>query len=263
MEYSCYLCGQPILPHQLKTGDHVVPVVFLGKKQPKTPGFDYAGRIPTHQACNNHFSDETFFRQAMHLVELFQTSQVHGALQNSQHPDVKILPVTTDQVPLFTNRDFKRFNFIDTRDIEIETLSNPIFYADKTKTNLLKVAIQAAMTVKAKSASALLVKRQLKHVPAFWRIFATPFDAVGSPNLSKFFNSGKPFGPHTRASMLQAGRDEWLIAYQHRRLLTFLFFVFHEAEVDPRRVLDTADCEIHKYSANSLNDLAGHQWHLV
>lgn len=105
MEDLCYLCGKAIEPGQPVTGDHVVPVVFLERKQPKTPGFDYTGRMRTHQACNNHFSDETFFKQAIHLLELAQARQMHGALRSREHPGITILPVTPDQVPRFTGRE--------------------------------------------------------------------------------------------------------------------------------------------------------------
>lgn len=263
MEHLCYLCGEPITTGQLVTGDHVVPVVFLGKKQPKLPGFDYAGRIPTHQACNNQFSDEAFFRQSIHLVELVQSRQMHGVLQSSEYAGIEIVPLTPDQAPTFTNREFRRFSFIDAREIDTETLKNPAFYEDKKKVNLLRIAVQAAISVKAKSAAALLVKRKLRRVPSFWRIYASPFELEGSPDLCKYFGLEKPFGPTTRASLRQVRPDEWLVVYQHRSLLTFLLFAFHDAELEPRQVLDTPGCEIHAYSGSTLNSLIGHQWHMV
>lgn len=258
----CYLCGQPIGPGQLATGDHVVPVVFLGKKQPKTPGFDYAGRIPTHQTCNNNFSDETFFRQAIHLLELVQLRHVPEVHQSSQCANIKIPPLKTDQVFTLANRDFRRFSFIDTREIDVKALINPTFYENREKINLLKIAIQAAIGVKAKSAAALLVKRKIKRVPSFWRIYASPFELEGSPDLSKYFGSDKPFGPCTQASLRQVRPDEWLVVYRHRSLLTFLLFVFHHAEVEPRQVLNRPECEIHTYYGSTLNSLVGHHWHV-
>lgn len=263
MENLCYLCGKAMDPGQPVTGDHVVPVVFLGKKQPKRPGFDYAGRMPTHQECNNHFSDETYFKQAVHLLELAQSRQMHDPLQISGHASITVLPVTPDQVPRFAGREFRRFGFIDTRAVELQSLKDPAFYADKTRVNLLKTAVQAAIAVKAKSAAALLVKRALREIPTFWRIYASPFEVEGSPDLSRYFGSIKPFGPNTRASMRQLRSDEWLVVYQHKSFLTFLLFVFHDAEVDPRQVLKAPGCEIHAFSGRALKDLAGYQWCVV
>ena len=263
MEHLCYLCGKAIEPGQPVTGDHVVPVVFLGRKQPKTAGFDYAGRMRTHQTCNNHFSDETFFKQAIHLLELAQAQQMHGALQSREHPGITILPVTPDQVPRFTGREFKRFGFIDTRHVAPEALKDPAFYEGKKKVNLLRTAAQAAMAVKAKSSAALLVKRVIRGVPTQWRIYATPFEIGGKPDLAEHFGSTKPFGPHTRASIREVRPDEWLVVYQHRTLLTFLLFSLHEGDVDPRRTLSHPGCEIYAFSGTALNKLAEHEWNVV
>jgi hypothetical protein len=188
---------------------------------------------------------------------------MHGALQSAQHADITSLPVTPDQVPRFTGREFKRFGFIDTRRVEPEVLKDPAFYVGKKKVSLLRLAAQAAIAVKAKSAAALLVKRAIKRIPSAWRIYATPFKVEGSPDLSEHFGSTKPFGPQTRASIREVQADEWLVVYQHRSFLTFLLFVLHSKEVDPRQILSHPDCEIYAFSGGALNDLAEHRWHVV
>jgi hypothetical protein len=122
---DCYLCGHAITAGQVKTADHVVPTLLIDRAQPKAHGFDYAGKLPTHSVCNNHFSDETFFKQALHLVLLVEAGKTHTPLQIENHPGIVILPVTPDQVPNFGAREFQRFNFIDTRTMDVEDLKNP------------------------------------------------------------------------------------------------------------------------------------------
>lgn len=250
-------------PDQAVTGDHVVPTVLLGRKQPKMPGYDYAGRIRTHQTCNNHFSDETFFRQALHLALLFQHGNTHDPLQNVRHPGITILPVTPDQVPAFVDRDFRRFKFIDTRYTDIAQLKDPEFYADKLKTNPLKEAIYAAMSVMAKSAAALLVTRELHRVPRNWRIFASPHEVIDLVDTVPIFNGTRPFGQHTRASVHKFNPNEWGVAYQHKSLLMLFLFAFHDAEVDIRKAFNIPDSEIHGFFGNSLNDLLTLQWQVI
>jgi len=263
MEDICYLCGTAIEPGHRITGDHVVPVVFLGKKQPKRVGFDYAGRLRTHQACNNNFSDESFLNQAVHLLELGRTQQMHSALQSREHPEITILPVTPDQVPRFTGREFKRFDLTDTRHVDLEALKNPAFYEGKKKVNLFRIAAQATIAVKAKSSAALLVKREIKRVPSHWRIFATPFEIGDKVDLAAHFGSTKPFGPYTRATMREVASGEWVVVYQHRNFLTFLLFILHERDVDPRKTLSHPDCEIYAFFGTSINELAGYDWRAV
>jgi hypothetical protein len=263
VEDICYLCGTAIEPGQRITGDHVVPVVFLGKKQPKRVGFDYAGRLRTHQACNNNFSDESFLNQAVHLLELVRTQQMHNALQSREHPQITILPVTPDQVPRFTGREFKRFAFTDARQVDPEALKDPAFYEGKKKVNLLRIAAQATMAVKAKSSAALLVKRVIKRVPTHWRIYATPFEIGDEADLSAHFGSTKPFGPCTRATMREVASGEWLVVYQHRNFLTFLLFILHERDIDPRETLSHPNCEIYAFFGTSINELGGYDWPAV
>lgn len=260
---DCYLCGHPIEPDQARTGDHVVPTVLLGRKQPKVPGYDYAGRIPTHRTCNNHFSDETFFRQALHLILLILHGNTHGSLQNAQHPGITILPVTPDQVPAFVERDFRRFKFIDTRNTEIDQLKNPEFYADKLKTNLFKESMYAAMSVMAKSAAALLVMRKLHRVPRNWKIFASPHEAIDSWDTASVFNGTRPFDQHTRAAVHKSNQDEWFVAYQHKSLLMLFLFAFHDSDVDLRKTFAIPGSEIHGFFGDSLNDLLTLQWQLI
>lgn len=257
---SCYLCGKPITPDESSSRDHVVPTVLLGKQPPKVRGYDYAGWLLTHSHCNNHFSDETFFNSALYLVQYSRSGNTQDTYQNVNLPNVTVLPFTATQIPKFIDRDFKRFKFIDTRKIAIEELKNPEFYADKSKCNLLQMAMYAAMTVMAKSSAALLVKRELKKVPQCWRIFATPFDVSDGSNLSSIFGETTPFGPNTKAVLEEICPDEWLVSYQHQNLLILFLFVFHHSDVNLHKVFNFPESEIHKYSGSSLNELLTNQW---
>lgn len=257
---DCYLCGKPIESTQAATSDHVVPTALLGKRQPKVQGCDYAGRIRTHQTCNNHFSDENFFRQALHLAQLILNGRTHAALQHTTNRNITILPVTPNQISAFVERDYKHFNFIDVRSVSIEKLRTHDFYADKRKTNLLKEAMNTAMTVMAKSAAALLVKRKLQFVPRSWKIFASPFHALAFPDFVKRYGAIKPFDQYTWAAIQDINEDEWLVAYQHKELLILFLFVFHNSSVDLKKIFTVPGNEIHKYTGHSLNELLTNKW---
>ena len=55
MNKICYLCNEPILPDQKISGDHVYPKGIMKREQPKVKGFDYAGKVDSHENCNNEF----------------------------------------------------------------------------------------------------------------------------------------------------------------------------------------------------------------
>ena len=257
---SCYLCGQAITAEQAQTADHVVPTLLIDRAQPKAPGFEYAGKLPTHSDCNNHFKDENFFKQALHLVMLVEAGKTHNALQSVEHPGIVILPVTPEQVPKFGTREFRRFNFIDTRAMDVEDLKKPAFYADKTKTNLQKNALHASMTVLAKSAAALLVKRNFVEIPTRWRIFASPHELEDPDHLFRELAEVKPFDTHTRAALDEINRGDWRVIYQYKTLLVMFLFAFHDSFVDLGSVFVLPDSQVHEFSSTSLNDLLTVQW---
>ena len=260
---SCYLCGKKFFPDDQVTGDHVVPQALLERlTQPKVRGLDYAGRIRTHRTCNNHFSDETFFRKALHLVELCLAGTMHNPLQSTKDPSVSILPVTDDQVPNFGKNDLERFNFIDTREIPYETFTDPRFFEDKPKTNLLKTSMHAAMTVMAKSSAALLVKRFLRSVPDHWLIFASAYDARDI-DLDNLFEGIKSFDRINRARIQRVHPDEWSILFQHRSILISFSFVFHQRDPMFNPGLFHPDSEIHRYAGADLSSLLRDQWHVA
>ena len=69
----CYLCGKQILPTQEKSDDHVFQKQFIQRPQPKTKGYKYAGKLPTHLQCNESFGEagknsESLCKKAMGLI---------------------------------------------------------------------------------------------------------------------------------------------------------------------------------------------------
>lgn len=260
---SCYLCDQPIEAGQQATGDHVVPIALIGKRQPKVLGFEYGGRIPTHRTCNNHFSDEVFFRHALHLVSIVRSGQLKTPLQSVAHEEISFITITTDQVPLFGERDIRRFDFIDTRNVPYERLNDPEFYRDKKKVNVLRVAMYASLTVLAKSAAALLVRKHLPAVPYKWRIFASVFDADDHSAFDPLFQGVRPFTKTTRAAIKQIGADEWIVLYNHHSLPSFFLFAFHDRETSLFPHLPNADAEVHAFQGSTLNDLLVYQWEAI
>ena len=260
---SCYLCGKEFLSDDVITDDHVVPEALLEKRaQPKVRGTDYAGFIKTHRTCNNHFSDETFVRKAMQIIELDLSGAMHNALQNVTDTSISILPVTEDQIPNFGKNDFSRFKIIDTRAIPYEEFTNPKFLEGKPKTNIRKESMHALMTVLAKSSAALLVKRFLRVVPSHWLILASMY-YVREINLDDLFRGIKPFDKFNRARIERQRDGEWSVLFQHRSVLVSFNFVLHQLEPTFDPGLFDPDSEIHRYSGADLNSMLQNQWRVA
>ena len=172
----CYLCGNQILAGEERTEDHVVPSTLIEREQPKAKGFDYVGKLPSHQPCNNHFGDEGYVAKALTLLRVLHSPQMNSPLQHAVHPDISILPLDASLLAEFTPRDLRFFKILDVTQIDSAELSNPAFYVGKQKANPIREALPVVLSVLAKSAAALLVKRYLSDVPIVWRIYAQAYN---------------------------------------------------------------------------------------
>ncbi len=104
MTEICNLCGKPIVADA--TNDHVVPKQLLTRAQPKARGFDYAGVLPAHAACNNEFGPERVGQQALTLIRVLHDEECFTELPNQNDPNNPILGIVGDCLHGFTKRDF-------------------------------------------------------------------------------------------------------------------------------------------------------------
>ncbi len=157
----CYLCGLPVSGQ--KSDDHVVPKQLIKRSQPKVKGFDYAGKLPSHDSCNTRFRPEISCQKALRLISVLQDDNYFTIRTHQDNPDIKILAIDSDCLSAFSQQDLQFFKFIDVCNKELSKWSNPSFFTGKPKTNPLEHALFVSLSVLAKSASALLVSRELKY----------------------------------------------------------------------------------------------------
>lgn len=167
----CYLCGQPV-DASVSTGDHVIPGTLLGKQAPKSKGFDYGGKLRTHAECNNRFGDETYVRKALQLWGALHDSSAALLRPAPGNPNARVLALNEERLPGFRPRDFRFFGIHDARNDSVASFYDPEFYADKPQADLRRTMRCTALSVLAKSAAALLVRRYLDDVPS--RMLSVP-----------------------------------------------------------------------------------------
>lgn len=260
MATTCYLCGQPILG-KIESGDHVVPSALITRSQPKVKGFDYAGKLPTHEECNNRFGPETYVLKALDLLELLASSDGHHKFQHRHYPNIQIHALDASKLPNFTQRDRSFFKLIDVRSVDHPDWSNPAFFTDKPRTNAKRDALYVALSVLAKSAAALLIKRKLHAVPPSWKIYAVPYSgAIEALDFDDVLGATEPFDAEVKVWLRPLDSPDWLVLYRANSVLVYLVFVFstHNALSRLRELLSDAD--IFEFTGNSVNELLTRGW---
>ncbi len=263
MTEICYLCGKPI-PTGEVSYDHAVPKQFIKRSQPKVKGFDYAGVLPSHGACNNEFGSELYSQKALILIKALYDEDCFLKRQHRDNPAISIMALNSDCLPGFNKRDFEFFKFIDVRNENYGDWSNPTFFSDKKKTNPIKDALYTALSVLAKSAAALLVSRHLDDVPSFWRIVAVPYVGGGKVDIDKLLGDTKPFDAGVKAWIRQMENNDWFVVYKAEDVLVYFLFWFSgdKAVVDSvSKIFDDADRFL--FEGNQLNQLVKYEWQKV
>lgn len=260
MTTLCYLCGKKI--EEQTSDDHVVPVTFIDRAQPKARGFDYAGKLPTHPECNNRFGPETYVSKAIDFLIFLESEDSHVAFRHLGRPDVEVQVIDASKLPGFTQRDIDFFRMIDVREIDRSDWSNPDFFQDKPRTNLKRELIHVALSVLAKSAAALVVKRGLKLVPTEWRIYAIPhIGASEETNFDEIMGPALPFatGIHAWMKTIDEGPD-WMVVYRAKSVLIYFIFVFraHDVAAYLKRVFSGA--QVFEFTGEALNELLHRGW---
>ncbi|GAG47616.1 unnamed protein product, partial [marine sediment metagenome] len=186
-----YLCGEEI--EGLASKDHVFPKQFIKRKQPKVKGFAYAGVLPTHEECNNKFGAERMCQKSLQLIDALYNPEFL-ILQHKNNPEIEIMAFDSDCLLGFTKSDREFFKIIDARNTSIKELSDTEFYKDKTKTDPRKQALNIALSVLAKSAAAVLVRRYDISPNTSWRILCIPYHGASPElNFDDLLGNTKPF----------------------------------------------------------------------
>lgn len=263
MTQLCYLCGKAI--EEQSSDDHVVPVTFIDRVQPKARGYDYAGKLPTHPECNNRFGPETYVSKAIDFIIFLESEDTQVAFRHRGRPDVEMQVIDASKLPGFTQRDIDFFKMIDVREIDQQDWSNPEFFRAKPRTNLKRDLIRVALSVLAKSAAALLVKRGLKFVPKEWRIYAIPHIGAGDEtNFDEIMGPALPFatGFHAWMKMIDEGPD-WMVIYRAKSVLIYFIFVFGIHNAAARLKEDFSDAQVFEFTGEALNELLRRGWRQV
>lgn len=263
MNDVCYLCGKLISLGQVRSSDHVVPATLITRAQPKARGFDYGGFLPTHETCNNRFGSETYVSKALDLLRVLHSPLSAGPLQHRQHSDISILPIDASLLPNFGARDFKFFNIYDMRDSDIASFSDPTFYVGKTKANPIRNALFTSLSVLAKSAAALLVKRQLGFIPSLWRIYAQVYEG----DLSEFDSAetvGGRFDNGLSAHIEELPQGNWHLTYAAKGTLVLFAFAFcGRMQVLRHFVTANMDADTLVFSGANINELMTTGWRQI
>ena len=209
----CYLCGQPIVEGQA-SGDHVVPQQMISRRQPRARGYDYAGKIDTHETCNNRFGPEGYLRTAVDILSILLDQNAHLEFQHAANPDVRVMVLDVSRLDYLSDPDKAFFKLIDGRELPVGSMPPIEFFTDKERTNPTRDALHVALSVVTKSAAALLVTRYLDAVPKHWRVFATAYwDEAEAFDIDGVAGKAVPFDDGVKAWIERAGEDAWQVAY--------------------------------------------------
>lgn len=260
MAQLCYLCGKAIAGQV--SDDHVVPATFIDRDQPKARGYDYAGKLPTHPECNNRFGPETYVSKAIDFIIFLEGEDGQIKVRYRDRPDVEVQALDASKLPGFTQRDIEFFKLIDVREIDQADWSNPDFFQDKIRTNPKRDSLGVALSVLAKSAAALLVKRELKHVPKEWRIYAIPYiGASEGINFDELIGPTLPFATEFRAWMKLIGEGpDWMVIYRAKSVLIYFVFVFGKHNAVAHIKEQFSDAQVFEFTGESLNAMLQRGW---
>lgn len=261
----CYLCGKP-LGNQKVNEDHVVQKLFMKRSQPKAKGFDYAGVLLTHEDCNNKFGGsggraETMCKKALQLLNALSSDKTLFC-ERKDNPNIRIVAIPFDQLPLFADDDKKFFGLIDVRNEPYEKLTSAAFLTGKEKINPFKSPVNVALSVLAKSAAAVLVKRGKISPSSQWRILAMPFYSGNADfDLDHIFGHTKPFEIGVKLWAKPFENQDWFVAYKHEGLLLFFCLGFSQDESNFRKLANRfKDATKLVFESHRLIDLVGYDW---
>jgi hypothetical protein len=151
------------------------------------------------------------------------------------------------------------FKITDVRAKDEREWSTPEFFRDKKRANPLKDATYVALSVLAKSAAALLIKRKGLAIPAHWRIFACPFTgSMSGRNIVSGESVSLDHGVH--AVIKQASNGDWFVAFEAHRFVVFMLFAFLATSPEPITSLGLLDADWFGFEGSTINELLQTGW---
>lgn len=262
MELSrCYLCGKPVEAYE-ESGDHVVPKTLIERAQPRAKGFDYAGKISSHRACNNEFGPESYASKALDLVAALHNVDCVHEYPHPADPDLQMMALKSSCLPGFTRRDMSYFKISDVTSKSTTEIHDLSMLEGRQPVNLKRLALFTPLAVLAKSASALLVSRKLATPPSAWDILAIPY--VGDAHAIDFddlFGATVPFDIGVKVCLGPLETGDYLVIYRAKRLIVYFLFRFSESPAAYNRMLKqfTGGSRL-RFQGSTLMELINYAW---
>ena len=229
MSTVCYLCGKP-LGNEKASDDHRVPTLLIDRVQPKVRGFDYGGKAPTHETCNNRFAPEIHARKSLDLIRVLHDLSCARRIQSRTPPFDSAYALRSDCLSGFTAGELKYFRITDARSATPEELLNPLELLGSEAFDPFAVPRSACLSVLAKSAAALLVERHLHRVPRQWRIIAfLGVVGVSHTTLESIFPGRQPFDNEVSIFIDPISEQDFSIVFRAHGSLAVLAFQFSQA----------------------------------
>lgn len=259
--WCCYLCGNTLLPQEA-SADHVVPKTLIERQQPRVKGFDYAGTLPSHRACNNQFGPETYAIKALHLIAALYDDACVFEYAHPTLANAPMMAIKSTCLPGFTRRDFAFFKIIDARNLSRDAMHDADLLHGRQPVNPKQLALFTALAVLTKSAAALLVSRQLPNVPTRWDVLAVPYvgDASGV-DFDDVLGATVPFDTEVKAWIGPMVTGDYLVVYRAKRVVVYFLFRFSPSPAAYDRMLSQFDDgNRFRFEGGSLMDLVNGVW---
>ena len=250
----CYLCSQNITPQDKVSNDHIVPRQFIKRKQPKVKGFYFAGKLPTHQKCNNEFGPEKYSQKALIVLNAIHNKNCHLECKISEN---KVVFLNPECFPGFNDEDRKYFNIISLSNENSE--KNP--FLEKPKNNMVGNALNTIFSVLSKSSAALLLSKKIKNIPYKWRIVISSFYGAKPVNFDPIFEKTQEFEIGTKAWIAQAENEDWIVIYKVNDIILYVLFLMSDSDksIDLLRYISKG-ADLMYYQGNNLMGLKNHKW---
>jgi hypothetical protein len=225
MPTVCYLCGNEIRACDTQSEDHRVPTLFIDRVQPKVRGFDYGGKQPTHETCNNRFPPEIHARNALDLLRVLHDPNCAARIRSKLPPYVSALALKSDCLSGFTPKELAYFRITDARDATTEELRNPSQLLGSETMDPFAIPRSTCLSVLAKSAAALLVGRHLEQVPARWRIIAfLGVVDISHSECERVFPGRQPFDKEVSVFIDPISDEDYSVVFRAHGTLAILAF---------------------------------------
>lgn len=261
----CYLCGDFIALGDQYTEDHVLPKQFIRRTQPKAKGYQYADKIPTHQACNNEFERERFCQRAAALIPLLLDLERTPTFIKKSNPGHRIVALNAELLPTFGPAELKYFGMIDAREVPYETFTSDEFIIGKPKVIPMKKPAEIWLSVIVKTACAFLIKKGAIEHPTHWRVLVLPFiDEERTFNLEDMFGPMKPFddGLYIWSGPTEAG--DGAAIFRHGSLVTWVLVTTSRDRTFWNRFVALGEATVghggYVFNGKSLLELVTYDW---